>query len=44
MNRIEIIKEWAKGCSCADHGRPWQCKECTVAMLRALFARRRNEG
>lgn len=39
MKITEILDEWAKGCSCADKGKPWQCGECTEAMVTA--ARRR---
>lgn len=36
MAPIEIIREWQRGCSCADDMKPWQCDECTTAMIGAL--------
>lgn len=32
---INIIKEWQKGCSCADAS-PDECQECTRSMISAL--------
>ena len=36
MTVEEIMREWLKGCSCAEEGKPWQCEECTEGMMNAV--------
>lgn len=32
-----IFRQWRHGCFCASPGRPWECRACTWAFLRALL-------
>ena len=36
MRSRDQFREWMKGCSCADHDKPWECSECTLGMLEAV--------
>lgn len=33
---LEALAEWRRGCSCGDVGKPWECTECTMALLAAI--------
>jgi hypothetical protein len=37
MNKYErACREWLKGCSCSDEGKPEQCEECTESFLNKI--------
>lgn len=38
-----MIAEWRKGCSCASHGRPEECQECTRGLIDAIEGRLRAD-
>ena len=31
-----ILREWWKGCSCCEPGKPWQCEQCTFTAMREI--------
>lgn len=39
MSIKRMIAVWARGCSCADADRPWQCEKCTVGLINAISGR-----
>lgn len=36
MTALEILHEWRRGCGNTLDGRPWRCRVCTWAMLKAV--------
>jgi flagellar biosynthesis/type III secretory pathway protein FliH len=39
MTIPEMIAEWRRGCSCAEPGKPEQCRDCTKALIEAIAKR-----
>jgi hypothetical protein len=37
-------REFLKGCSCAEPGRPQECEECTEAFINAVVERGKDHG